>query len=42
MDWGTIAGLIDSRLLIVLAACWVIGYGLNARLSSRTGRSCLS
>jgi len=29
MDWGTIAGLIDTRLLIVLAACWVIGYGLK-------------
>jgi len=29
MDWGTIAGLIDTRLLVVLAACWVIGYGLK-------------
>jgi len=29
MDWGTIAGLIDARLVIVLAACWVIGYGLK-------------
>lgn len=29
MDWGTIAGLIDTRLLLVLAACWVIGYGLK-------------
>jgi len=29
MDWGTIAGLIDARLIIVLAACWVIGYGLK-------------
>lgn len=29
MEWGTIAGLIDTRLLVVLAACWVIGYGLK-------------
>jgi len=29
MDWGTIAGLIDARLLVVLAACWVIGYSLK-------------
>ncbi|MFC4305815.1 phage holin family protein [Cohnella boryungensis] len=29
MDWNTIAGFIDTRLVIVLAACWVIGYGLK-------------
>ncbi|QMV44477.1 phage holin family protein [Cohnella cholangitidis] len=29
MDWGTIAGFIDARLLVVLAACWVIGNGLK-------------
>lgn len=25
MDWTTIFGLIDARLLIVVAACWVVG-----------------
>lgn len=29
MDWNIIIGLIDARLLIVLAACWIIGYGLK-------------
>lgn len=29
MDWTTIFGLIDARLLIVVAACWVIGFVLK-------------
>lgn len=29
MEWDIIQGLIDGRLLIVLAACWVIGYILK-------------
>jgi len=29
MDWNVIAGLIDVRLAGVLAACWIIGYGLK-------------
>ncbi|MFS0858346.1 phage holin family protein [Paenibacillus taichungensis] len=29
MEWDIIQGLIDGRLLIVLAACWVIGYVLK-------------
>ncbi|MEN1985245.1 phage holin family protein [Paenibacillus hubeiensis] len=29
MEWDVIQGLIDGRLLIVLAACWVIGYVLK-------------
>ncbi|KGP80074.1 MULTISPECIES: phage holin family protein [unclassified Paenibacillus] len=30
MEWDIIQGLIDGRLLIVLAACWVIGYVLKS------------
>ncbi|MDR9857828.1 phage holin family protein [Paenibacillus sp. VCA1] len=26
MDWNTIWTLIDPKLLIVVAACWIIGY----------------
>lgn len=26
MDWTTLANLIDPQLLIVLAACWIIGF----------------
>lgn len=29
MEWDIIQGLIDGRLLIVLAACWAIGYVLK-------------
>lgn len=29
MEWEIINGLIDARLLIVVAACWVIGYVLK-------------
>lgn len=29
MDWNTVLTLIDLRLLIVVAACWVIGYVLK-------------
>jgi hypothetical protein len=29
MSWDEIANLIDPRLLIVVAACWVIGYMLK-------------
>ncbi|BFH60759.1 phage holin family protein [Paenibacillus azoreducens] len=29
MDWDTIYGLIDARLLVVVALCWVIGYVLK-------------
>lgn len=29
MDWNTIFGYIDTRLLIVVAACWVIGFVLK-------------
>lgn len=29
MEWNTIAELLDPRLIIVLAACWVIGYVLK-------------
>ncbi|MFU1796957.1 phage holin family protein [Paenibacillus azoreducens] len=29
MDWETIYGLIDVRLLVVVALCWVIGYALK-------------
>lgn len=29
MDWDTIYGLIDARLLIVVAACWIIGFALK-------------
>ena len=29
MDWNIVYGLIDARLLIVVAACWVIGYVLK-------------
>lgn len=29
MEWEIINGLIDARLLVVLAACWVIGYILK-------------
>ena len=29
MEWDIINGLIDARLLIVVAACWVIGYVLK-------------
>lgn len=29
MEWDIIQRLIDGRLLIVLAACWVIGYVLK-------------
>nr|WP_072733538.1 phage holin family protein [Paenibacillus sp. ov031] len=29
MGWDIIQGLIDGRLLIVWAACWVIGYVLK-------------
>lgn len=29
MQWEIINGLIDARLLVVLAACWVIGYILK-------------
>jgi hypothetical protein len=26
MEWTTIQGLIDPQLIIVVAACWVIGF----------------
>lgn len=29
MDWNTIWELIDSQLLMVIAACWIIGYILK-------------
>jgi hypothetical protein len=29
MDWDTIYGLIDARLLVVVALCWVIGFTLK-------------
>lgn len=29
MEWNTIAELLDPRLIIVLAACWVLGYILK-------------
>ncbi|MBP2898919.1 phage holin family protein [Escherichia coli] len=29
MNWETVFGLIDTKLLIVVAACWVIGYVLK-------------
>jgi len=29
VEWEIINGLIDARLLVVLAACWVIGYILK-------------
>ncbi|RAW09736.1 hypothetical protein DC345_30205 [Paenibacillus taichungensis] len=29
MQWEIINGLIDARLIIVLAACWVIGFVLK-------------
>jgi predicted neutral ceramidase superfamily lipid hydrolase len=29
MEWTAIQGLIDPQLLIVVAACWVIGYILK-------------
>lgn len=29
MEWTTIYSLIDARLFIVVAACWVIGYILK-------------
>lgn len=29
MEWEIINGLIDARLLVVVAACWVIGYILK-------------
>ncbi|WP_433946219.1 phage holin family protein [Paenibacillus sp. SN-8-1] len=29
MDWNMIWSLIDPRLLIVVAACWVIGFMLK-------------
>ncbi|MFE9279337.1 phage holin family protein [Streptomyces griseoincarnatus] len=29
MEWNMIFELIDPRLLVVLAACWVIGYILK-------------
>ena len=29
MDWTTVFGLIDARLLIVVAVCWVIGFVLK-------------
>ncbi|MFU1797044.1 phage holin family protein [Paenibacillus azoreducens] len=29
MDWDTIFELIDARLLVVVALCWVIGYALK-------------
>ncbi|KJD42340.1 phage holin family protein [Paenibacillus terrae] len=29
MDWNMVYGLIDPKLLIVVAVCWVIGYGLK-------------
>lgn len=29
MEWEIINGLIDAKLIIVLAACWVIGFVLK-------------
>ncbi|HIW33132.1 MAG TPA: phage holin family protein [Candidatus Paenibacillus intestinavium] len=29
MDWNIVYGLVDARLLIVVAACWVIGFILK-------------
>ncbi|MGO4347524.1 phage holin family protein [Paenibacillus sp. MCAF9] len=29
MEWRTIFQLIDPKLLIVVAACWVLGYSLK-------------
>ncbi|MEC0370901.1 phage holin family protein [Paenibacillus chibensis] len=29
MDWNMIWQLIDPRLMIVVAACWIIGYTLK-------------
>lgn len=29
MNWETVFGLIDTKLLIVVAVCWVIGYVLK-------------
>lgn len=29
MEWGDVAKLIDPKLIIVVAACWVIGYILK-------------
>jgi len=29
MDWTTLTNMIDPKLLIVVAACWVLGYILK-------------
>ncbi|BFH65048.1 phage holin family protein [Paenibacillus azoreducens] len=29
MNWDTIYELIDTRLLVVVALCWVVGYALK-------------
>ncbi|MEK3947325.1 phage holin family protein [Paenibacillus sp. FSL H7-0703] len=29
MDWNTVWSLIDPKLLIVVAVCWVIGIGIK-------------
>lgn len=29
MDWSTVFSLIDPKLFIVLAACWVLGIGIK-------------
>lgn len=29
MDWQTVFGLIDTQLLVVVAACWCLGYVLK-------------
>ncbi|MFU1798705.1 phage holin family protein [Paenibacillus azoreducens] len=29
MNWDTIYELIDARLLVVVALCWVVGYALK-------------
>ncbi|MDK8193783.1 phage holin family protein [Paenibacillus sp. UMB7766-LJ446] len=29
MEWEIINGLIDARLIVVVAACWVIGFVLK-------------
>ena len=29
MDWSTVFSLIDTKLIIVLAACWVLGIAIK-------------
>lgn len=43
IDWGLIFRLIDPALMLVVAACWVIGFALKRTpLVYRIGRLSLS